>query len=616
MDLLKVLSKVNQIEKISFLKILDKYSEAQRDNNTKIDKILSESDNVLKKAGDSNVVELFYLLRDDYTQHLSCELRFNDHQLDLIAEIFVRDGNQMMTKDWFYKLYKRSLISLKKQTKKIEQEIKNDKSELPPERKRDYTLYQNCVRTAYTNDSQINREQHISWEEKTILQTLSKGLGLSAEEEKAITYSVVPPAQHNVDDIVNALKEAGIVFFNRKTNTLYVPDEIVYLLRKILEIELPYKYLRRILNHLRDPEINLIAKRHNIVAKLSRAEKIQEILNQGVNVTALLSDDIFQDKIHKSERAKRLQDLIAKDLDIQLPKMGRSLEERVALLLDHLRNQEQEDSTSLSRDGFNKLLSLLIEFKPEIDKIVKAEFELQDDGVIQVEFLNDYGIGPRDLLYLLQKQELIDFCKLHSINSRGNHILNIINNFRNIKDLYLDNFIAIGNRDLNYLKEIGLDVKESELGSIYENLTEAIFINLGFNVNNKLKDKINTSRSRMDLLIDLGNKDVIVVECKSIKDKDYNKYAAVSRQLKAYENLCYKNQYNVTQVILVSNDFSEDFISECEYDPDLDISLLTSGDLVKIHEGLKEANMDELPVRLITKGGALNGDRIVKALNR
>jgi len=46
------------------------------------------------------------------------------------------------------------------------------------------------------------------------------------------------------------------------------------------------------------------------------------------------------------------------------------------------------------------------------------------------------------------------------------------------------------------------------------------------------------------------------------------------------------------------------------------ISLLTSSDLLKIYEGLKESHLDELPVRLITKGGALNGDRIVKALNR
>lgn len=616
MNLLKVLGKVNQIEKISFLKILDKYSDAQRANNTKIDKILAEGDNELKKVGDSNITELFYMLKNEYAQYLSCELRFSDLQLDLIAEIFTRDGNQMMSRDWFQKLYKNSLSTLKKKTKLIEQEIEDEKSELSPERKRDYIIYRNCIKTAYTNDKLNNREEHISWEERTILQALASSLSLSGEEEKAITYSVVPLKQHDINDIINALKEAGVLFYSRKTNTIFVPDEIVYQLRKIFGIELPHKYLRRILQHLRPPEVNLIARRHNIDTKLSIPEKILEIMSQGVNVTSMLSTDMFQDKVHKSERAKRLQDLIVKDLDIQLPKLGRSLEERIALLLDHLRNQEKEDSTSLSKDGFHQLISLLVDFKADIAKVVKSEFELQDEEVMQVELLGDYGIGPRDLLYLLQKEELIEFCKLNGINSRGNHVLNIINSFRNVKDLYLDNYIEVGRRDLNYLKEIGLEIKEAELGSVYENLTKEIFSALGFNVNEKLRGQLNTTRSQMDILLDLGNNEVIVVECKSIKDKDYNKYASVSRQLKAYEGLCQKNKYNVSQVILVSNDFSEDFISECEYDPDLDISLLTSADLIKIHEGFKESKMDALPVRLITKGGALNGERIVKALNR
>lgn len=171
MKLLKVLSKVNQIEKISFLKILDKYSEAQRDKNPKIDKILSESDNVLKKAVNSNIVELFYLLRNEYSGHLDYGIRYSNYQLDLVVEIFTRDGNQMMSRDWFQKLYKKSICNLKKQTKEIQSQIKSDKSSLSPERKRDYIIFQNCVKTAYEKDLQQNRDQKITWEEKTILET-------------------------------------------------------------------------------------------------------------------------------------------------------------------------------------------------------------------------------------------------------------------------------------------------------------------------------------------------------------------------------------------------------------------------------------------------------------
>ena len=189
MNLIKVLSRVNQIEKISFLKILDKYSEENREKNPKIDKILADSDNVLKKAEDSNIVILFNILRDKYTEHLKQGIKFSTFQLDLVVEIFVRDGNQMMSREWFNKLYKKSLKSLNDHIKTINKQVESDKTDISPERKRDYIIFQNCVRTAYTNDIEVNRDQQISWEEKTILHTLSTNLELSNEEEKAITYS-------------------------------------------------------------------------------------------------------------------------------------------------------------------------------------------------------------------------------------------------------------------------------------------------------------------------------------------------------------------------------------------------------------------------------------------
>ncbi len=106
-------------------------------------------------------------------------------------------------------------------------------------------------------------------------------------------------------------------------------------------------------------------------------------------------------------------------------------------------------------------------------------------------------------------------------------------------------------------------VKESELGLLYEKVIKNIFGKIGFNVDEALKKKLNTARLKMDILINIGSKDVIIVECKTIKDKDYNKYTAVSRQLKSYETLCKKNGYHVNQVVIVTNDFTEDFISEC-----------------------------------------------------
>ena len=84
------------------------------------------------------------------------------------------------------------------------------------------------------------------------------------------------------------------------------------------------------------------------------------------------------------------------------------------------------------------------------------------------EFLTDYNLGPRDIIYLLTKDELKEFCKQNGISSRGNLISNIINQYRDIQDLYIENFELIGRRDVNFLNEKGLSVKESELGILYE----------------------------------------------------------------------------------------------------------------------------------------------------
>ena len=616
MKLLKVLSKVNQIEKISFLKILDGFCAESRKITPQIDQILSQSANQLKNVDDANIVKLFNFLNEKYSAHLEKRIKFSNYQLDIIVEIFVRDGNQIMSREWFHKLYNQAVANLKSKIKVTLFQISKEKGGLSLQRKRDYIVYQNCVKTAYKNDLEVNRDQHLSWEEKTILYTLSRSLELSNEEERAITYSVVPLEKNNVDDIISELKDAGIIFFNRKSNTLFIPDEIVWLLRGILGIEIPNKYLRRILKNFRDPEINLIDRKHNVDKTLKRNEKIKKIIAQGLSVTNLLSSDIFTEKVTKADRSKRIQEFIIKDLEIDLPKAGRSLEEKVANLIIYFNELEQDDTTSLSRDGYEKFLNLLTEAIPNINKRIKEEFEIQDEDVMSSEFLADYNIGPCDVIYLLKREELLDFCKKNGIKSRGNLVSNIINSFRNIHDLYLENFESVGCRDLHSLKEKGLTVKESELGSLYEELTKDIFKKLGFNVDEKLRQELNTDRAKMDVLLNLGGKDVIIVECKSVKDKDYNKYTAVSRQLKSYEGLCKKKGYRVSQIVTVSNEFTEDFVSECEYDYELSISLISSDGLLKIFEGLKESLLTELPVRLLLKDGALNADRIVKALNR
>ncbi len=616
MRLIKVLDLVNQIEKSSFLKILDGFSAELRKSTPKIDEILSECEGQLKNVDNQNIVNLFTLLKDKYGAHLSNKIKFSDYQLDILIDILTRDGNSMMSREWFLRLYNNEMTKLQSSLKTFSSQLGSEKSDLDPQRERDYLVYQSCIRTAYENDLQINRDKNLSWEEKTILHTLAKTLELSNEEVRWITYTVIPLKKFKIDEIITELKESGIIFFNRRTNTIFVPNEIVWLLRELLGFELPNKYLRRVLRHLLDTEINLIARKHNIDRKLKRNEKIQEILNQGLNVTNILTNEIFKADIPKSDRTNRIQSLMSKDLEIDLPRYGQSLEKKVTTLIDYFNESEKDETTSLSRDGYERLLKDLKDAYPILNNRLKEDFELQPDDVMIVEILDDYSIKPRDVVYLLTKDELRNFCKSHGIKSIGNLVSNVMKSYRDIEDLYLENLDLIGSRDLKSLREKGLTVKESELGLLYEKLTKRIFTKLGFNVDEKLRKQINTKRLQMDILLDLGGKDVIIVECKTIKEKEYYKYSTVARQLKSYEKLCQDKGYNVSQVLIVSNEFSEDFISECEYDYELNLSLLTSRGLVKVLEGYQHSNLKEFPVRLLLKGGLLNEDRIEKVLNK
>jgi len=174
----------------------------------------------------------------------------------------------------------------------------------------------------------------------------------------------------------------------------------------------------------------------------------------------------------------------------------------------------------------------------------------------------------------------------------------------------------VGNRDVNGLTEKGLPIKESELGATYERLVRKILERLGLEVDEKLRKKINTARQKMDILVKLAGDEVMVLECKTVKDKFYNKYTETSRQLKSYEQVCEKNALRVRHVMVVSSEFSDDFVSECEYDDELSISLITSRGLLTILEGFDESKRTEFPVKLLLKAGLLNEDRIVRVLNR
>ena len=170
-------------------------------------------------------------------------------------------------------------------------------------------------------------------------------------------------------------------------------------------------------------------------------------------------------------------------------------------------------------------------------------------------------------------------------------------------------------RDFNALKENGIQIKESELGLKFEELTKVIFTKLGFNVDEKLRKQVNTSKSKLDIVLNLGKKEVIIVECKTSKESGYNKFSTVSRQLKAYQELIQKAELRVNKILLIAPEFSDDFITDCEMDTQLNLSLLTASSLSKIQEAFKVSKYKVFP-HVLLRDVVINEERILKALSK
>jgi len=612
MKLEKILDKLGSLEKNSFIKIIDHIITKNPKNSKEIEKILSSSDKGLKSVDNLNVSNIFSLTSNEFKEYLHSEFQEANSQLDILIDIIIRDGNCIMKQDWFSRLYETEIKNLKVKIKNLNSELENDKSELSDSRKRDYRVYKSCLFTAYNNDIENNRDAKITSDELSIILTLSKQLGLSQEDVKLINYSILPIKKVDIQDVINNLKNLGVIFFSKKENTIYVADEMVSLLRRVRKKEVADKFYRRTLKLLREPIINQIAKDHNIDRKLTASQKIEEIIKEGISFADLLSNDIYKDGITLTEKKKILNELCEKGLTITNLK-GNTLEEKINSLVQHFENVEKDEKVGISIDGFEKMLTELNVSLPKLNKDLKEQFELQEEYVLIADFLLDYNIKPRDILDLITKPDLSKFIKDNGIKQRGDDILNILEHYKDVENLYLENYENVGYRNLNLLKENGITGKESDLGIKFEELTKIIFKSLGFNVDDKFKNEINTQKDMMDILLNLGNNEIIIVECKTIKEKGYNKFSSVSRQLKSYQNLALKSNLRIVKILLVAPEFSDDFIYDCEMDTEMNLSLLTASTLLKIFEAFKLSKYQEFP-HVLFRDIVINEERIIKAL--
>jgi len=198
------------------------------------------------------------------------------------------------------------------------------------------------------------------------------------------------------------------------------------------------------------------------------------------------------------------------------------------------------------------------------------------------------------------------------LSKRGDARANILDSFADATDKLIENYGLLARRDVNALKEIGVEISEAELGVKFEEITKVMLDTLGFNVDEELRRRLNTSKDKSDILLSLSEDDIIIGEAKTCKDGDFAKYSSTSRQVKSYVNRCENAGKRVAQVLIIAPSFSNDFINNAEMDTEVNISLLEANGLKKIYDAFNSRRNPRFSERLFTKGGLLKAELIAK----
>ena len=617
MKLEKILENLNSLEKNSFLKIIDNIKSGTPKNNKEIDKILSDINYDLKNADSINIAKVFDLVSDEFAISVAAEFVNITSQLDIFIDILIKDGNNILKQDWLNILYEKELAKIKIRTQNIKEQLESENSDIDDQRKRDYNIYKACVETAYTNDVENNHDPKITNDELSILLTLSQQLELSQEGIKLINYLIIPPEKLQIDNVISMLKNIGVVFYSRKNNLIYVADEVVRVLRKIRKKQIADKYYHRVLKTLKEPQINLVCHKYNIdIKELNYETKIKDIIKEGISFSTLLNNALYKDGTNLTEKKKFINEIWEKGLKIKTPLHGITIEEKINNIIDYFEKLEKDEKVGISIEGYDKLLTDLGTTLPDYKKLVFNKFEMSEDTALSSDNLIDFNIKPRDILDILPVTDLKTFIAEHNLKSRGNLVLNILDAYKDTENLMIENYEAIGFRDLAKLKENGIIIKESELGLRFEDVTKTIFEKLGFNVDEDLKKKLNTAKNKIDLILNIGNNDLIIIECKTIKESGYNKFSSVSRQIKSYVDITTSSGYNVVKSLLVAPDFSDDFINNCDLQFEINLSLITANSLINILDRFKNSKLKQFPFQLLMKDVLIKEDRILKAIKK
>ena len=614
MKLNQVLSIVNQVEKSKFITSLDKLCFDAAKSNKKLAKTIDNIDGQIKNASGSEITQLYSAVRDFYKISVKEQILMNSAQTNLLVNILSRDGNCVARISWIESLYAKEWNILQVLAEELQAEIKSCDSDSPNDRSKALSIYYACIIKAYSNDKKNNRDSKITDDERSILNVLSAQLGLTADECAALEHLVDTIPKDGVLEALNILRDMGVVFISKKRQEIFIPDEIVELLNDIQGKDSADKHRLRLLRTFSDAELSNVLKAHGRkIRGIDRADKIDTIIHSGLSARELLATDMHTPEDNQNQRKDRLKQLIA-DLEIDTEKLGTTLDERIQLIITSLANASEKEFDSLSASGFKELMKTLEEHFPTIMKVIKAEFELEDNEIIDTEKLRALSITPHDILYLLSNDEVKTVRDSMKLSKRGNPRFSILECFASATDKLIDNYDTLARRDVNALREVGADVAEAEIGVKFEEVTKAIFEIMDLNIDEDVRKEINTSKDKADIIIALSDDDIIIGEAKTCKNGDFAKYSTTSRQVKAYVTRAESIGKRVAQVLIIAPSFSDDFIQSAEMDTEVNISLLEAKGLKLILDAFKSKRNPKFSAKLLTKGGLLKAELIAKTI--
>ncbi|RTE87193.1 MULTISPECIES: hypothetical protein [Gammaproteobacteria] len=608
-----ILGLVNQVEKSKFINVIDRMCTDVMADDKALASRVNKIDGQIKNASSVEITQLFNLVSSNFEREIKEQLALLGTQATLLTNILSRDGNCIARLSWIETLYDREWKLINKHAKELGTSLKSidQTSDIDP-RVKEYDIYYSCVREAYLNDQRNNRDAKITDDERGILNLLAKKLDIGSDEQAAIEHLINPIPKNGVQDALNNLRELGILFLSRKTQIVFVPDELVQILNNIQGKDVSTKHFQRILRTFSDPELSNILKAHDRkIRGVERKDKIDNILGMGVSLKQILSEDLHGDDSNLTNKKERLKTLI-EDLNIDLDKIGTTLDDRIQLIVDSLNNSTDREFSALSASGYKEMYAQLETHFKDLPKLVRSNFEVEDNQEIDVETLRALSITPHDILYMLTNDEVKTIIESMGAKKRGNLRQNILEAFANANDKLIDNYEALAQRDVNLLREQNISITESEIGLKFEEVTKSIFEQLGLDIDEDVRRSINTAKDKADIIISLSEDDVIIGEAKTCKNGDFAKYSTTSRQVKAYVNRCESLGKRVAQVLIVAPSFSQDFVEAAEMDTEVNISLLEAGGLKKILDAYKARRNPKFSAKLFTKGGLLKANLIAK----